>query len=111
MRTREIRYRFAPSARPSRPFVFARSVRGEVLSREVGRMAQLTIVRDGLAWSRWNTAGFIIEAALERCGLDDVGAWSKTAEASVFVGTSRECEAVATALEGTGLRIDYARPA
>jgi len=71
-------------------------------------MAQLVIVRDGKAWSRWNAARFMIDAALERFGLDGVGSWSETAQANIFVGTSRECEAVATALEGTGLRIEYA---
>lgn len=69
-------------------------------------MAQLVIVRDGWEWSRWNAAGFMIEATLERYGLVGDGSWTETPDARVFVGTSRECEAVATALEGTGLRIE-----
>jgi hypothetical protein len=55
---------------------------------------------------RSNTARFVIEATLERFGLAGDGSWTETEDARVFVGTSHECEAVATALAGTGLRIE-----
>jgi hypothetical protein len=69
-------------------------------------MAEVVIVRDGWEWSRWNAARFMIEAALERFGLDGDGSWRETADSRVFVGTMPECEAVATALEGMGLQIE-----
>ena len=70
-------------------------------------MASLTVARSGLEWSRWNTAKDVVEVTLERVGLPaDETSWSETVDGWRFSGSPHECEAVAAALEGMGLRID-----
>ena len=69
-------------------------------------MAHVTIRRNEAAWSRWHTAKYVIGVSLERASLpagDDV--WTETREGLQFTGTHGECEAVAVALEGTGLDV------
>ena len=69
-------------------------------------MAEIFILRDGLAWSRWYLARFAVDGRLERAGLARLpGEWVEETEGLRYTGDGRVCEAIAVALEGLGLSV------